>query len=314
MVMAPKVRSALRWMFTVLWGLGVLVLLLTYWQTPFFLNLVSSFRYQITLAILALGIPTAALWKDRRASLFLALSVALTFPFWKYYWPLSSPAESTTLKASRSAVSLVVANVLSSNHDLERFEDWLAIESPDIVGILEVSEAHQAQLEKLPYPHKLIHPQNGNFGLALLCREAPLEMEVLEAQTSFPSIFARWPNYSVLLTHPIPPVSQQAREVGDRQVGRLIASLADTKGPLIVIGDLNAAQWDLRLEPLREAGLVDARLGHGLLPSWPVDRTILRIPIDHIFLPSGWASLECGRGPDIGSDHFPLICKAQPKP
>ncbi len=313
MVISPHIRYGLRWIFTVLWSLSFLAILLSYWQTPFFLNLVSSFRFQMTLTLLGLSFPLLALWNGRLSWAFLALSLALTCSFLKYIGP-TSKSVGLADAPNRSVVRLAIANVLSSNHDLGRFDRWLDAETPDIVGILEVSEAHRAQLEKLPFQHRLIHPQNGNFGLALLCKQAPLKIEVIEAETSFPSILAQWPDYNVLLTHPAPPISRRARQVGDQQIERLIQSLSDTDRPLIVLGDLNAAGWDRRLAPIREAGLVEARIGHGLLPTWPVDRAILRIPIDHIFLPLGWLSLECRRGPDVGSDHFPLICEAQPKP
>lgn len=209
---------------------------------------------------------------------------------------------------------LVVSNLLSSNRNLSRFRDWVAREKPDVVVLLEVSEQQRSQLESLPFAFKKLHPQRGNFGLGLLSQKEPLSIQVLDKDSPFPSLLATWPEYRLLVTHPIPPVSRWARAAGDDQLRRLL-SLSDGSPPLLLAGDLNATGWDARVQPLKSRGLQEARLGHGLVPTWPVNGPIPGIPIDHIFMPDGWESISFDRGPDIGSDHYPLSCElAYPLP
>jgi endonuclease/exonuclease/phosphatase (EEP) superfamily protein YafD len=291
------------------WALLAPGVMLTFWQGPYLFTLASAFRAHLVVGLLLFGLPLVAFHPSRQRWLFLALPLAVGITFASYLVPrdLPGPADG---EAPRSApLGVAVVNLWSGNRDLGRLAQWLDTETPDLVALLEVTEAHRAQLESLPYEVKFLHPRNSNFGLALLCRAAPEQLVVLDEESPFPSLLASWSDYRLLVTHPMPPISATARQAGDDQLERLYAGLREGP-PLIVVGDLNATGWDLRTRPLREAGMVEARRGHGMLPTWPVRQGWLGIPIDHIYLPAGWQSLECRRGPDIGSDHFPLFCRA----
>ena len=287
------------------WAMLALAVMVSFWQGPYLFNLASPFRLHWVLGLLVVGLPLAVFYPHPKRWVFLALPLAVGMTFLSYFAPRSSRLDPAHSGRARVAVS----NILSANQDLARLSAWLAEEKPDIVALTEVTEAHRAQLEALPYAHKTLYPQQSNFGLGLLCQTAPSQVVVLDEGSPFPSLLATWPDFRVLITHPIPPISKGARVAGDEQMQRLTERLKDDASPpLLVLGDLNATGWDLRLQPLREAKMVEARLGHGFLPTWPADRPIFGIPIDHIYLPAGWESLDCRRGPQIGSDHFPLVC------
>ena len=230
--------------------------------------------------------------------------IALTFAS---YLPVGGGAR------GESSVSMAVVNVFSGNRDLTRVQSWLTEHPADVVGVLEVSSWHEEQLRTMGFEHAILEPRTGNFGIALLSREAPIRSELLGADTSFPALLAEFESYRVLLMHPPPPVSGELRRIGDSQVETLMEYLKQGSKPTIVMGDLNATGWDLRVLPLKENGFKDARQGHGLLPTWPADNAILRIPIDHIFVPQEWTVQECETGPEIGSDHFPLRASFSPE-
>ena len=306
-------RLVLSWPLRLLLGLWSLTALLTvfsFWQRPYLLVLVSPFRVQLTLALLTLGVPLCALVRHTKRWVFVALPLAVGITFVPY---LRANPQSTDEKAP--SLSLALANVYSGNHDLSRLTAWVEQEKPQVLVLLEVTESHRSQIEDLPYAFKLVHPQQSNFGIALLSQDVPSEAVVLEGDTPFPSILASWPDYRILATHPIPPISPTAREVGDSQLKRLSERLTKQGPPLLVVGDLNATGWDARMNPLKDAGLQEARLGHGILPTWPVGRSVIGIPLDHVLLPKDWHSRRCTTGPDIGSDHYPLLVLAtRPEP
>jgi endonuclease/exonuclease/phosphatase (EEP) superfamily protein YafD len=54
-------------------------------------------------------------------------------------------------------------------------------------------------------------------------------------------------------------------------------------------------------------GLVNATLESGLRPTWPTRPALARIPIDHFLLSDHLNVASIRTGPDIGSDHLPLI-------
>ncbi len=288
-----------------LWGVTALLTVFSFWQRPYLLVLVSPFRVQLTLALLLMGIPLCLLVRRPNRWVFLALPLVIGTTFLPYL----RSARDLPIPLDSPPLSIALANVYSGNTDLNRLTAWLEQEKPEVLVLLEVTENHRAQIEALPYPFKLIHPQQSNFGIALLAQTPPTEAEVVEGDSPFPSIVASWPDHRILATHPIPPISPTARQVGDSQLQRLADGLIKQEPPLLVVGDLNATGWDGRLEPFKLAGLKDARRGHGILATWPVGKPFMAIPLDHILLPKTWQSQRCVLGPDIGSDHYPLLAR-----
>ena len=60
---------------------------------------------------------------------------------------------------------------------------------------------------------------------------------------------------------------------------------------------------------LKQFGLLNARRGHGLIPSWPTFLPFLMIPIDHCLVSPDASVVDIDSGPDIGSDHLPIFVK-----
>lgn len=80
----------------------------------------------------------------------------------------------------------------------------------------------------------------------------------------------------------------------------------------ILAGDLNTAPWSFRLRRFdHQSGLT--RITRAM-PTWPARRfTRLRIPplfafapIDHVYVGENWRVAEIRRGPNVGSDHYPV--------
>ena len=282
-----------------LWALVALPIVFTFWQQPYLLTLMSAFRFQMLVVLVVLSVPPVLVFSGRRRLLFVAVPCMVAFTFLSYLPIGGAPP-------GESSVSVAVVNVFSGNRDLTRVQSWLQEHPADILGVLEVSSWHEEQLRQMGFEHAILEPRTGNFGLALLSREAPIRSELIGADTPFPALLAEFESYRVLLMHPPPPIRGELRRMGDSQVETLMEYLKQDTKPTIVMGDFNATGWDLRVLPLKESGFKDARQGHGLLPTWPADNVVLRIPIDHIFVPQEWTVSECETGPEIGSDHFPL--------
>jgi len=93
------------------------------------------------------------------------------------------------------------------------------------------------------------------------------------------------------------------------------SAVAELKGPVIVLGDLNASMWSraykrmIHQSHLRDArfgfGLVCTQHGHGFPTSW------LWRPIDHCLYTADCVAVRTTTGPDLGSDHVPLIVDLQ---
>jgi endonuclease/exonuclease/phosphatase (EEP) superfamily protein YafD len=92
---------------------------------------------------------------------------------------------------------------------------------------------------------------------------------------------------------------RQLAAIGDR---------ARSDPPALVMGDLNATPWSRPFAELRaHGGLCDSRAGFGVQPSFPSASAALRIPIDHLLASCSIGVRDRRIGPDVGSDHLPVI-------
>lgn len=282
-----------------LWALVALVTVFTFWQAPYYLTLMSAFRFQLFLVLMCVSVPPLFVFPGKRKLLFLTVPLMIGLTFASYLPVGGAPA-------GEGAVRLALGNVWSGNRDLGKFRTWLEERPCDVVGVLEVAPHHSDALGEMGFPYVVSRPRQSNFGIALLSKEEPLKTTVLGEESPLPSILAEFETYQVLVTHPPPPINTELREIGDQQIEGLLKYLEGSTKPTVFMGDLNATGWDLRVLPLKEAGYKDARRGHGMLWTWPVGRVLMSVPIDHIFVPDSWTVNECEVGPAFGSDHLPI--------
>lgn len=225
------------------------------------------------------------------------------------YW-LPAAAEDTTGLATLRIVSL---NVLSDNTDTGRTLGYLGRCGADVVVLLEVNDAWAeavARLEPL-YPHKVIHPREDHFGIAVLSR-LPLARERVEPLAEGPPVVSvELPvgraGCLLMAAHPQPPIAADWSARRDAQLAA-IGDLAATEArPVIVAGDLNATPWSHGFRQLvRLRGLGDSAVGHGVQATWNARRWVPRIPIDHVVVSPEVRVISRRVGPDVGSDHLPI--------
>jgi endonuclease/exonuclease/phosphatase (EEP) superfamily protein YafD len=86
-------------------------------------------------------------------------------------------------------------------------------------------------------------------------------------------------------------------------------------------GDFNRTPWSWSLRIYDQIRGLDRRT-HAL-PSWPTgarfrDTSLSTpfpvLPIDHIFASVDWRTTDVRRGPEVGSDHYPVIVELTRRP
>jgi len=205
--------------------------------------------------------------------------------------------------------TVLVANVHTDNRD---YASLLSLaRQHDVVGLLEVDEAWLAAVRAGLPDHALLaaRPRADNFGVALLSRRPGDLARVVRLGTDLPSIEARLSvsgaPVTLLLTHPLPPISEEYRRDRDVQLTALAAEAVRLGPAVAVAGDLNVTRHVPAFAPLVDAGLTDARVGHGRLASWPAPLGPLGIAIDHLLLGAGLAAPTLD-AVAFGSDHRAL--------
>ncbi|SFH53258.1 endonuclease/exonuclease/phosphatase family protein [Planctomicrobium piriforme] len=294
-------------------GSGVLLFILVLswgarWHWRF--ELLTHFQLQYLIAAALLCLLLVLLRRFRRAiipGVVLLITLARIAPL---YWPATVRAD-----ASAPAVSLVLANVNFRNHQVIPFIDWLRHEQPDIVVINELTDNWLIAMQALQtiYPHKVVESRTDPFGIGVYSR-IPIEEStvIAAAHSGFPSIKALFQidgkQFTVLATHPNPPMGERAAEWRNQQMQDLGDIAAAVDGPVILAGDLNCSPWSPYFHDLLKlAQLRNGASGFGLQLSWPTKfPSPLRIPIDHTLVSEEFEVTNRRIGPHIGSDHLPV--------
>ncbi|MEZ5568116.1 MAG: endonuclease/exonuclease/phosphatase family protein [Halioglobus sp.] len=274
----------------------------------------SSFLVSVELLLLDITAP-ATLALAALGSLCAASQLARILPF--------SPLWKKQVRQARrddagSAVSVLVANVLTSNRDAGPLLAFIQQQAPDVIVGLETDPWWEGQLAPLAqrYPHRLQQAQDNLYGMHLLSRY-PLEDASVEnlVQSDVPSMHAllRLPcgaGVRLHALHPAPPFPGENPVSQPRDVEILVVarSLQHHTGPTIVAGDLNDVPWSRTLRSfLATSGLGDPRRGRGLYNSFHAAHRLLRWPLDHVFVSHHFSVRRIVRSANIGSDHFAYL-------
>jgi endonuclease/exonuclease/phosphatase (EEP) superfamily protein YafD len=275
-----------------------------------FLELFSHFRLQYLCVALALTVIFAVMKQRRWALLMMAMTVINAAPVAPWYF-----ADADASGGYQERLRILFANVNSGNKNTQALLDVIESEQPDLIVLQEVSYLWATAMDAVQsdYPHRHVIPQNDNFGIALYSRQPLLDIDVLSSSPfGFPSLVVQQVVGSSLVTyvstHPIPPLGQAGFDARNSQLAEIGERIAEIYGPTVLVGDLNTTVWGHHYKMLvADTGLRNSRDGFGVIPTWPRQLPFAMIPIDHCLVSDEFVVLDTRSGPDIGSDHLPLI-------
>ena len=175
------------------------------------------------------------------------------------------------------------------------------------------------------YPHRLLRPTAGPFGIGLLSRRKLKASGASDfGATQFGATLAadvtlQLGNTEVdfIGVHLMPPMSRDWAALRNRQLAMLAARVGKRQRPTIVCGDFNITPYSpIFSDLLEQSGLRDGRNGRGVQTSWPTYMPLLGIPIDHCLVSPEIGVAASRRLDAFGSDHYPvlfdLLLKGQP--
>lgn len=275
-----------------------------------YLEMFSHFRLQYFLAAAILAILMFVLRSGRWAAAMLVLTLINAVPVVTWYLSDSDAAESANPR-----FKLLQSNVYAHNEDSQALLDLVRSEQADMLFLQEVTGRHSQQLAMLhdDYPYSLNIPREDNFGIAVLSRRPFDKARVVESPPhKLPTLVVEVSIYgepvTFVTTHPSPPLGDAGYDARNIQLANVADLVNAQSGARVLVGDLNTTMWGRHYEALVDGtGLVNARRGYGVLPTWPTNMPFAMIPLDHCLVSKELAVKDIRTGPDIGSDHLPLI-------
>ncbi len=229
-------------------------------------------------------------------------------------WLSAAPATLDGVGATwGNTFTVAEANIKVTNPDATRLIEWLRRVQPDMVVVLEVSpQLAKVLANEIAYPHQKLLPSEDPFGIALLSKHPMSEVEVrqLAAGNDYIRARLRWHGRDIELTalHTVPPLfGASYYRSRDEDIGNVLAFGRASKLPALIVGDLNATAWSSALFVAQAQQFLRTT---SLAPTWnTVFHGLTGIPIDHVLASPDWKVIEQTRGPDIGSDHYPVLVK-----
>src|SRR5690554_988818 len=144
-------------------------------------ELFSHFRLQYVAAQLPLAVLLAALGLRRFAAVVALAAVPNLWPLAPYLAPGAQAA------ANGRTLGVVAVNVAWHNRSVpDRLLETLAAESPDVIVVVELTDAWIERLRPLfeHYPHRLLAPEHGAFGAGLLSRHPLADARTFALETA----------------------------------------------------------------------------------------------------------------------------------
>ncbi len=211
-------------------------------------------------------------------------------------------------------LKVVAFNKEYSNQDIDRLVSFLREAKPDIVLVEEILPQQAATLFdrlKLDFPSQVSCPPGSGCILGLLAK-APMLSSGHQGRTEDvpPQVWAEFsrpggPPLRVVGVHLAFPLTAY-RQV--RHIDALVQQNSGGRQPVVIAGDFNLTPWSWLLNKLAWKGGLRR---HGLLEdSWPSDWGSWVSPFllpDNVITSADIKSRSFAVGPDLGSDHRPII-------
>ncbi|MGI9023920.1 MAG: endonuclease/exonuclease/phosphatase family protein, partial [Acidimicrobiales bacterium] len=219
----------------------------------------------------------------------------------------------------RSRFRLFSANVLFTNTYLDGIAAEIHKADPDVVVLQEVSAPTVAGLDRAGildlFPHRWLAPRPDPLGTAILSRLP------LEAADSWKVDGVTLANRATVVVgdhrvrlynvHTRAPFGPSGLAIWTAQLEALGDVVRSEPGPLVLVGDFNAACGHRPFRSLLAAGVRDAHLARRRwwVTTWPSDMRLAPpfARIDHVLVSPHVVVLDVGEGVGEGSDHRPVF-------
>nr|WP_306267940.1 endonuclease/exonuclease/phosphatase family protein [Pararhizobium sp. IMCC3301] len=276
------------------------------WLRP--LDSFSHFLHYYVLAFIIVAIVAGFLKLRKTAAIAL---VSLLFAVWLLgpARPFALSGQTALQAAPGNGVKIITFNLLYHNDQIDRIADYVTRQDPDILMFQELSPINRPLLDLLPqYPYRQSCSLNQTMATMVLTKTKP------SAQGCLPRSQVAWIDL-ILSGKPVRVASVHLHWPWPllqwRQIDNIRSEVAglDSKRPIILGGDFNAAPWSNAVRTMED--ITGSRVVPGFRFTILGFKSPLKLPvflpIDQILLPEEATLRDVTTGPELGSDHRPVV-------
>lgn len=256
-------------------------------------------------------------WRLPRTALVSASIAAICFGL-TFNYDRVSIEEFDREKAKEPVYNIMTFNAWELAKTMDRLKDYLKTEKPDFVILQEITLKDWRSLKELKsiYPY-MSYCDDWLCGVALLSRHKWTEVKAGNfGPHKLPLITAKFDekfkDLKLFATHTARPHWKYSTQ--REQFEHLATHISKTTtSPTILGGDLNSTVFSALLRDfganssLKAAGKITVTWPQRFRQLWYLRLPILQLGIDHFFVKPDMKILRKWRGPDLGSDHRPLL-------
>lgn len=309
---------------------GILSLAGEFDNCSFVLDLAAQFRWQY-LCIQLVLIANFVLHKRLLVALLVAILAVVNM---LHVGPLFAfNSREIEIASSLARLRVLQINTNARNLEFDQIMEYLGNCNPDVFLLLELNPQLTARIQKsLPaYRFSILRPMNNPSGIGLFSK-IPLSDCRIIGFAGRPGLSCRLDvnsrSISLIGVHLTGPINHSGWVQQNRELDSIINECRHIPPPLILAGDFNSAPWTSQFQSLLSTLLLnDSRTGFGIQQTWPSDTPITKIPftgryqriylpfihralmlpIDHFLVSREVVTLTRSVGPNVGSDHYPVL-------
>lgn len=290
-----------------------------------FLELLSHFKLQYLIISLLLWVLLVIIKIQRHLILIGLFCVVINLTeILSFYVPTGGLTDTAA-----GNIRVLSSNLNINNKDYSKILSFVREERPDIAIFIEVNEAGDKQLSSLSdiLPYSVGVGDNSEHLEVAVYSKQPLGNKsgdfLMNSKNStiIGDIKINGQVISLIATHPAPPFPPDLFPDRNKHLDEISQYVQHLKNPVVMAGDLNITMWSPYYKKfVSQTKLHNARQGFGILPSWPNHAPytnyakippflawLLSIPIDHCLISPGIKVSNIRTGPNVDSDHLPLI-------
>ncbi|MBT8208488.1 MAG: endonuclease/exonuclease/phosphatase family protein [Acidimicrobiia bacterium] len=275
-------------------------------------DVLASFRPQFFVILLLAGIAYGTLVSWTGGGIFLVMAAANAFVLAPLFFGSPATAEGV------ERLEIITFNVQADARNRVEVMAWLEDNPADVVVLVvsSIEWEEAARRADLPYEIYAGPLPDRSFGITVLALDARnVESHDIDGDqiVQFTVDFPGHGPVTILAIHPQAPVTPAAAAANELLLVATGTMAAQVEGSVVVVGDLNTTPWSARYRDLMKRGqLESSSTGFGIQPTWPANIGVASIPIDHLLHSADLTTTDREVGPDLGSDHYPVIIRLAP--